>query len=157
MNSLSVNLNEVKLDAFEVLYNRNDEIRYMFIVKDGSVLSFKSTDGRIIPLNLAMNSGFIGEDAVFKLSHYDSAAIALEPTTLIKVKKSDIQEVLRNSPDWMKNLMDTLSHRLLSAEEILHEFKISDSRLMDNRDLDPGLEVKIKQALQNYEPRNWDA
>lgn len=157
MNSLSVNLNEVKLDAFEVLYHRNDEVRFMFIVKDGSVLTLKNSDGRIIPLNLASNSGFVGEESVFKKSHYDTSAIAMEPTTLIKIKKTDITEVLKNSPDWMKHLMDTISHRLISAEDILHEFKITDTKVMDNKDLDPGLEVKIQQALTNYTPRNWDS
>lgn len=134
----------------EVIFHEGDPVQFLYIVKQGSVRIVKETGGRIIPLNVAYEQEFVGEESIFNREAYSSTAIALENCELVRVKKADILNVIFNCPEWINNLIKNIADRLNYAEEIIKEYKIVDNRLSEGKDIDPQDEVKMQKSIADY-------
>lgn len=136
--------------AGEIIFHEGDPVQYLYIVKQGSVRVIKETAGRIIPLNVAYEQEFVGEESIFNRETYTSTAIAIENCELVRIKKADILNVIYNCPEWINNLVKNIADRLNSAEEIIKEYKIIDNRLSEGKEIDPKDEVKLQKSIEVY-------
>lgn len=152
MNSFpdSSELDTVTLLKDEVVFHEGDPVQFLYLVKQGSVRVIKETGGRIIPLNVAYEKEFVGEESIFNRESYVSTAISMENSELVRIKKEDILNVIYSCPDWINNLVKNIAERLNGAEEIIKEYKIIDSRLSEGKDIDPQQEVKIQKVIADY-------
>ena len=134
----------------EIIFHEGDAVQFLYIVKQGSVRIIKETGGRIIPLNVAREKEFVGEESILNRETYTSTAISLENTELVRVKKEDILSVIFNCPEWINNLVKNIADRLNHAEEIIKEYKIIDVTLSGGEEIDPRDEVKLKKSISEY-------
>ncbi|MFZ4713110.1 MAG: Crp/Fnr family transcriptional regulator [Bacteriovoracaceae bacterium] len=142
-------LNNTKyVSRHELVFQPGTAARGLFLVQSGKVMTFQVSDGRIIPLSLANAGDFLGEDAVFHQDNYVSYAVALEDSSLAPITKDSIMEVIMNSPDWVKNLVQTMATRLASTQDIIKEFKILDPELTDFVEMTPQLENQLNKIVQ---------
>jgi CRP-like cAMP-binding protein len=146
MNSSSNNIKY--FETFDLIFKPGQSVKDLYIVQSGKVITFNLSDGRIVPISMATSGDFLGHDAVFNKDQYVSYAVALDHTGVAPIKKNDISDILKNSPDWVRNLIETMSNRLNSTQEILSEFKIISSELTNDEDLSPQLEAQLLKILQ---------
>jgi CRP-like cAMP-binding protein len=146
MNSSSNNIKY--FETFELIFKPGQSVKELFIVQSGKVLTFYISDGRIVPISMAMTGDFLGHDAVFNRDEYVCYAVALDHTGVAPIRKADITDILKNSPDWVRNLIETMSNRLNSTQEILSEFKIVSSELTNDEELNPKLEAQLLKIVQ---------
>jgi CRP-like cAMP-binding protein len=146
MNSSSNNIKY--FETFDLIFKPGQPVKDLFIVQSGKVITFQLSDGRIVPISMAGAGDFLGHDAVFNKDQYMSYAVALDRTGVAPIRKNDISDILKNSPEWVRNLIETMSNRLNSTQEILSEFKIISSELTNDEELTPQLEAQLLKILQ---------
>jgi CRP-like cAMP-binding protein len=146
MNSSSNNIKY--FETFDLIFKPGQPVKDLFIVQSGKVITFQLSDGRIVPISMAMSGDFLGHDAVFNKDQYMSYAVALDRTGVAPIRNNDISDILKNSPEWVRNLIETMSNRLNSTQEILSEFKIISSELTNDEELTPQLEAQLLKILQ---------
>ena len=146
MNSSSNNIKY--FETFDLIFKPGQPVKDLFIVQSGKVITFQLSDGRIVPISMAMSGDFLGHDAVFNKDQYMTYAVALDRTGVAPIRNNDISDILKNSPEWVRNLIETMSNRLNSTQEILSEFKIISSELTNDEELTPQLEAQLLKILQ---------
>jgi CRP-like cAMP-binding protein len=115
----------------QVIFAEGEASSYLYIVVSGEIRIFKEEKSRLIPISTVSSQDFIGELSMFSDDPRSATAIATQDTKLMIIKKSDIRKVLRSCPEWVSNIMITISDRLRSTVEVLREHRIVD-------DLNPG-------------------
>lgn len=115
----------------QVIFAEGEASSYLYIVVSGEIRIFKEEKNRLIPISLVGPQDFIGELSMFSDDPRSATAIATRDSKLMIIKKSDIRKVLRSCPEWVSNIMITISDRLRSTVEVLREHRIID-------DLHPG-------------------
>lgn len=129
----------------QVIFAEGEASSYLYIVVSGEIRIFKEDKSRLIPISLIGPKDFIGELSMFSDDPRSATAIATKDSQLMIIKKSDIKRVLRDCPEWVSNIMITISDRLRSTVEVLREHRIID-------DLHPGNSEPISDAdMANFQ------
>jgi CRP-like cAMP-binding protein len=144
---------EISLKKGSVLFHEGEASSFMYIISKGKVGILKETQGRVIPLAAVREKNFIGEMSLFNDEVRSASAIALEDTTVYMVKKSDIRKVLKNCPDWVTNIMITLTDRLRDVDELMREHRITENELSNDFELHPDEQKEVISALEDYKKR----
>lgn len=110
----------------QVIFAEGEASSYLYIVVSGEVRIFKETKGKLMPITVVGPQDFIGELSMFNDEPRSATAIATKDSQLMLIKKTDIRKVLRSCPEWVSNIMITISDRLRSTVEVLREHKIVD-------------------------------
>ncbi len=110
----------------QVIFAEGEASTYLYIVAKGEVAIVKEGKGRVSPISTVSTQDFIGELSMFNDEPRSATAIALSDCELVLVKKTDIRKVLRDCPDWVTNIMVTISDRLRSTVDVLREHRIVD-------------------------------
>jgi len=132
MNSTNSNFDEpITFKKGQVIFAQGEASSFLYIVVSGEVRIFKDDKNKLIPISVVGPKDFIGELSMFNDEPRSATAVATQETTLMIIKKTDIRKVLRSCPDWVSNIMITISDRLRSTVEVLREHRIVD-------DLHPG-------------------
>jgi hypothetical protein len=69
------------------------------------------------------------------------------------IKKSDIRKVIKSCPDWVNDIMQTLTDRLRGGIEILREHRIIDDIFEVGNDLSTEDEKTLQNEIQKYRDR----
>jgi CRP/FNR family transcriptional regulator, cyclic AMP receptor protein len=138
----------------QVLFAKGESSAYLYIVEEGEVGIFLDENEKLTLLNTIGEKDFIGEISMFSDDKRNATAIALEDTYLIVVKKVEIQKVLKSCPEWVTNIMLTLSDRLRNTTEVLREHRVvDDMRSAATRSLSPEEINKLQDAVKEYRDR----
>lgn len=108
----------------QVLFTEGEASTLLYIIVSGEVCLFKEDKGRLIPLTLAGPKEFVGELTMFTDEPRNAVAIASKNSQLMIIKKTEIKKVMKLCPDWVSDIMITLSDRLRSTGEVLREHQI---------------------------------
>lgn len=115
-----------------VLFVEGEPSTYLYIIKTGSILILRDDNNRITPLANIGAKQFIGEISIFTDETRTANAIVTEDSQVYMVKKSDIKKVIRDCPEWLSEIMETLCDRLKHASDVLREHKItSDGQVLN--------------------------
>jgi CRP/FNR family cyclic AMP-dependent transcriptional regulator len=136
-----------------VIFVEGEPSLYLYIVLDGEVRVFKESKDRLLALSVIGEKDFLGELAMFDDSLRSATAVATKDTHLLIIKKSDISHVLKNCPEWITNIMITLSDRLKHSNEMLREHRIVDESLEMHSELRPEEEGMIRDAISEFRER----
>lgn len=110
----------------QVLFAQGEASSYLYIVAKGEVGIFLEEKEKLTFLNCVGEKDFIGELSMFSDDKRNATAIALEDTSLMVIKKVDIRKVLKMCPDWVTNIMLTLTDRLRNTVDVLREHRVVD-------------------------------
>lgn len=133
--------------AGEVIYKEGDQADNLYIIKSGVVRLCRVREKRILVLATLFMKEIFGSEDVFKKSLHTNNAVALEDVELVEVSANDIREQVGDLPDWIGSVMETLATRLDESESVLEKHKIYDSELNESFNLDPEIELIIKENL----------
>ena len=156
MNDLSRKDNfkeEISLKKGAVLFHEGEASSFMYIISKGKVGILKESDGRVTPLAIVREKNFIGEMSLFNDEVRSASAVALEDTLVFMIKKTDIRKVLKNCPDWVTNIMITLTDRLRDVDGIMREHRISENELSNEFELHSDEQKQVISALEDYKKR----
>lgn len=107
--------------AGDVVIRPHEHPSRVFLIRSGGVkvvLAFKSE--RPLVLAFLGRGTLIGELGSIQLDHGRSAAvIALEPSELLWLERSDAEQYLAHSPGIARNLVELLAYRLRRTNELL--------------------------------------
>jgi len=132
MSASASNFDEpINFKKGQVIFAEGEASSYLYIVVSGEVRIFKEQSGKLMPITVVGPRDFIGELSMFNEESRSATAIAAKDSTLMLIKKTDIRKVLRSCPEWVSDIMITISDRLRSTVEVLREHRIVD-------DLNPG-------------------
>jgi CRP-like cAMP-binding protein len=116
----------VKFKNGQVVFAEGEASSFLYLVVSGRVQILKDEKGKLVPISSIGPQDFIGELSMFSDEARSASAIAVEDSELMVIKKSDIRKVLRSCPDWVSNIMMTISDRLRSTVDVLTEHRIID-------------------------------
>lgn len=136
-----------------VIFAEGEPSSYLYIVVSGEIRIFKEDKDRLIPISIARNKDFIGELSIFSDEPRSVSAIATTSTSVIMLKKSDIRKVIKDCPDWVSNIMVTLSDRLRGSIDMLREHRIVDDITDGGEELDSQAEKKFHKSIEDYRKR----
>ena len=138
----------------QVIFAEGEASSYLYIVVSGEVRVFKENSGKLMPITIVGPKDFIGELSMFNDEPRSATAIATKDNTqLMIIKKSDIRKVLRACPEWVTNIMVTISDRLRSTVEVLREHRIVDDINTTNDQLGPEELKGLKENVEAYRSR----
>lgn len=137
----------------KVIFAEGEKSSYLYIVMKGEVMIVKDENNRIIPITVVGEKDFIGELSMFSDEKRSASAIASEDTQLMMIKKNDIRQVLKECPDWVTNIMNTISDRLRSTVDLLREHRITDDMSSNMRSLSTEETNQFLSSLNEYRAR----
>lgn len=140
----------IQFNKGAVIFTEGEPSTYLYIIKSGEVRIVKKDKDRLTPITILKERDFLGELSMFSNNPRNATAIATSDTELIMVKKSDIKKVLNKCPDWVSDIMQTISSRLRDSDELLREHKIIDDKYESQNVLSPEEEVICKKAIDDY-------
>ena len=107
-------------DRGEVVFREGDKGDTCYVVRTGSVsIRREHMDGRTLALAELRPGSMFGELAMFDSETRSATAETLEPTALVAILGSDMQRVMRSSPDIGLKMLGALAQRLRRANERL--------------------------------------
>lgn len=136
-----------------VIFAEGEPSSFLYIVVSGEIRIFKEDKDRLIPISIARSKDFIGELSIFSDEPRSVSAVATEASTVIMIKKTDIRKVIKDCPDWVSNIMVTLSDRLRGSIDMLREHRIVDDITDHGGELDPKNEKQFNKTINEYRKR----
>ena len=110
----------------QVIFAQGEASSYLYIVASGEVGIFLEDNEKLTLLNTVGAKDFIGELTMFSDDKRNATAIALEESKLVIIQKAEIRKVLKMCPEWVSNIMLTLTDRLRNSVDILREHRVVD-------------------------------
>ncbi|WP_372655062.1 Crp/Fnr family transcriptional regulator [Halobacteriovorax sp.] len=143
----------VKIKKGSVLFHEGEKSSYLYIVASGKVLLVKEDQGSIHSLGVTSEKDFIGVLSMFNDEKRYASAIALEETEVYMIKKSDIRKVLKDCPEWVTNIMITLTDRLRDVDELMREHRVVSNEVENDFSLNNVQQKEMRDALKEYRSR----
>ena len=144
---------EIVLKKDAVLFTEGEASSFMYIIAKGKIGILKESDGKVMPLAIVGEKSFIGEMSLFNDETRSATAIALEESHVYMIKKTDIRKVLKNCPEWVTNIMITLTDRLRDVDELMREHRVVDTTLSEKFELNPAEQKEVLSSIVEYKKR----
>jgi len=111
---------EKRFSPGEILFNEGDECSGLFIVAEGSVKIFKTSNaGREIMLTIESAPSSVAEVPLFDNGPYPATVAAVNQVTTYHISKQDFQQVIRQNPDVALKVLAVVGQRLRHLVRIL--------------------------------------
>ncbi|MBF0606107.1 MAG: Crp/Fnr family transcriptional regulator [Magnetococcales bacterium] len=113
-------LQHVSYKKREMVFSEGERSEWLYIVIEGKVKITKlSNEGKEIILELIQTKELFGAVAVFKDFPYPANAVAMDPTTALKVSRKDLLKLLDRYPTLMLSLASLIGDRMKDSYEML--------------------------------------
>jgi CRP-like cAMP-binding protein len=111
---------EKRFSPGEILFNEGDECSGLFIVAEGSVKIFKTSNaGREIMLAIESAPSSVAEVPLFDNGPYPATVAAVNQVTTYHISKQDFQQVIRQNPEVALKVLAVVGQRLRHLVRIL--------------------------------------
>lgn len=138
----------------QVLFAQGESSSLLYIVQSGEIGIFLEDKDRLTLLNTVGEKDFIGELSMFSDDKRNATAIALSDSRLVVVQKSDISKVLKMCPEWVTNIMLTLTDRLRNTVDVLREHRVVDEmQSASQRTLSANEINEFQKTVKDYKSR----
>ena len=101
-------LERIKIQAGEAIFDEGDFGDRAYIVEDGTVEISRKVGGEKMTLGTVEKNGIFGEMALIDESNRIASAVAVIDTVLIPVPKVAIQSILANADPLLRKLVSVL-------------------------------------------------
>jgi CRP/FNR family cyclic AMP-dependent transcriptional regulator len=110
LNQMSTRIN---LQDGQTLFEQGEDGESLYAVSEGAIeLSVLSREGRKLSLDVLRPGTVFGEIALFDPSARTATAVALGPTTVLRVSNADLLRELRRTPDLAIDLVRVAGQRM---------------------------------------------
>jgi CRP-like cAMP-binding protein len=137
----------------QVIFVTGEPSSYLYLVKSGEITIFLEDRDRLMPISIIEAEEFLGELAMFNDDVRTACAVATKHSEVYIVKKSEIKNVLRHCPEWVSQIMATLSERLVHSIDVLREHRIMDERLQKRAELNPNELGQMRKSIEEFRTR----
>jgi CRP/FNR family transcriptional regulator, cyclic AMP receptor protein len=105
------------LEQGDVLYTPQEGTERLFILKKGRVQLYEvNRDGEEVTLSVIEDGNIFGEMALTSQSLYGLYVRAIEPSTVVSLRREDVEDLIRDTPDVGLRLVRELAERLHDSE-----------------------------------------
>jgi CRP/FNR family transcriptional regulator len=112
----------VSFEKGAVIFGEGDESDELYTIASGRVKVFKTTPrGTDVILELFGPGDPVGAVAVYESRPYPATAVALEPTTCVRIPRRTFFALLEAHPTMVRGLLVGLTHRLVELTNRLAE------------------------------------
>ena len=109
-------------DRGEKVFAEGDAAEDFFTVVEGRIKVIKGTpDGRMVILEIFGPGDPVGAVAVYEDMPYPATAVAMEPSTCLRLPRNDFYSLLERRPSLVKGLLLAMTHRLVHLTNRLAE------------------------------------
>lgn len=109
---LAAQLDVVRFDAGQVIFNYGEPGDAIYVVSEGEVeVFFKNDTGERIVLELATRGDFFGELSMLDNGTRSASVIAIKPTTTLTLTRSDLEKFLQLRPQATMDLLGAMGRR----------------------------------------------
>jgi CRP-like cAMP-binding protein len=122
LEDLGTLFRELKVNKGDVLFRKGSEGTALYIIQEGAikiVLPSRLGDERIVAIFSA--GDFFGEMALLDGMPRSADAVAIKPSRLILLNRSDFLQFLKKSDAAIEKILSSLSMRLRKADDLLEE------------------------------------
>ena len=120
LNELAAVIDEISLEADEVLFQAGDFGESLYIVDQGNIeLYIKDTTGQKIILKIAKENDVFGEISMLDNRPRSATAVALTDTRLFALDRDDLLLLFQKKPDAGLNMLAAMSGMLRDADNLL--------------------------------------
>ena len=117
MDDLAKRAPDTFLERADILYSPGDGTERLFILKKGKVQLYEvGEDGDEITLSVVEESNVFGEMALTGQSLHGLHVRALTPSTVVSLKREDVEHLIRKKPEVGLRLVQVLAERLRDSE-----------------------------------------
>ena len=104
---------EVKLDVGDTLFDEGEEGEALFAILDGALeVSVLSSEGRKLALDVMRTGELFGEIALFDPGVRTATVTAVEPTTVLRIRNTDILREVKRTPEMAIDLIQLADRRM---------------------------------------------
>ena len=105
------------LDEEDILYTPKEGTERLFVLKKGRVQLYEvNRDGEEVTLSVIEDGNVFGEMALTGQSLKGLYVRAIEPATVVSLRREDVEELIRQTPEVGLRLVRDLAERLHDAE-----------------------------------------
>jgi CRP/FNR family cyclic AMP-dependent transcriptional regulator len=120
----------VRFSAGHILFRENDQSFHFYIIQEGEVEIFKtSDDGSKVPLAVVTQGASIGEFAMIDRLPRSATAVALTEVSAVEVSEAAYRQLLEDLPDWAVSVMKALVERIRHTNEIIRRAHTVDKNI----------------------------
>jgi CRP-like cAMP-binding protein len=138
---------EIIVDPKKLIFKEGQNAGKLYLIKSGEILCLKSSKDRLIPVFKAGPQDIIGENAMIHNSQYTYSAIATERTQLIEISAVTFGQILKEAPQWLIDLTNTMISRFQSTATLIAENRAIHSSIVGENEFPSSLEVEFKKIL----------
>ena len=116
----------------QTIFAQGDKADAMFYVQNGNVkLTVESKSGKKAVIAILRHGDFFGEGCLARQSLWTSTAMAIQPSTIARVKRAPILRIIRQEPAFAKLFISYLLFRIgrIEDEFVDQIFSSSEKRL----------------------------
>ena len=113
--------------ARAVVVHEGDTAETMFVIAAGSVKVFLAGNGEEISLGVLGRTSVVGELALLDQRPRSASIITLEPTTLIEIGRTAIEQAIRDNPGLAMLMMKHLAGILRNADAHIRTLSLPDA------------------------------
>ncbi len=144
----------VQFKRGQVLFAQGEASSLLYIVASGEIGIFLEDNDKLTLLNTVGAKDFIGELSMFSEDKRNATAIALMDSSLMVIQKADIKKVLKMCPEWVTNIMLTLTDRLRNTVDVLREHRVIDEmQSAAKRTLSSSEITEYQKVVKEYKVR----
>jgi len=108
-----------------IIYFSGDKASFLFVVISGNVRLIKhSADGKDVLIDILNPGDFLGTLQIFGEDNYKETAIAHTDACILSINNEDFRSVLNTIPSIAVNLVEILSERLKSSNDMIQQLSV---------------------------------
>lgn len=115
--AISDNMTTKSLKRGQILYHEGDQPENVYFIQEGLIGLFHvSESGKETFLRVFGKDQILGHRSYFAQEPYHGSSMALAPTKVVVISKSDCDQVCKANPEMLKNVTSQLAKDLGNAE-----------------------------------------
>lgn len=140
----------IQFKAGTVLFAEGEMSKYLFIIKTGEVRILKTNGKYLNVVKVCKEKEILNEVDILTQQPSAFSAIAKTDIELVLVDQKDILSVIKGSPSWVPEILDTLCSRLASTLDIINDHNLMAGEKNSEIVLNKDEEQRYQNALQEY-------
>jgi len=126
IEQLNGQLPDTHLKPGEIFYSPQDSTERLFVLQQGRVRIYRTSQGREFTLAVVGKGTVFGEMALTAQRLQEAYAQATEPSVLISISSEELERIIEQKPQVGIRLVNLLSERLRSYEGRMEDITLKD-------------------------------
>jgi signal transduction histidine kinase len=121
LEQLCLQVEEISLKAGELLFSEGSIGQSAYVIQQGQLEIYKTSDGKHIQLAVRQPGEVIGEMALLQAAPRSASAQAVSECRLIVISHEQMDHLLNSSPSASRTMLSTITERLRDTELMLRQ------------------------------------